>query len=322
VNAKLLLEGKDMFQGCCHLRIGFSKLTELKVKGSGPRGRDFTVGESGFQQQQQQQPQQQPYGPPGFTNNGQQFGYDSNKFSGGGGGFSTGFQDAKGSVLLVNNLTPEKIDVDKLFILFGVYGDVLRVKILFNKRDTAMIQFATPQQAQTAHIHLNHLFLHSREITVNQSKHNEIALPRSDSDYESAALTKDFSSSPIHRFRHRGIRTTKNINPPSPVLHISNLQETATEEELRKLFGQEASATPVVQFFQNNRKMAYVKMENIHDAVLALMRLHNAKLGEKFMRVSFSAKDPSTVRNSDMSDGTSGTGTTGDQTTQFPQSQT
>jgi len=32
-------------------------------------------------------------------------------------------------------------------ILLGVYGDVHRVKILFNKKDSALIQFATPQQA-------------------------------------------------------------------------------------------------------------------------------------------------------------------------------
>jgi len=30
----------------------------------------------------------------------------------------------------------------------GVYGIVLRVKILFNKKDTALVQFADPVQAQ------------------------------------------------------------------------------------------------------------------------------------------------------------------------------
>ena len=30
----------------------------------------------------------------------------------------------------------------------GVYGDVLRVKILYNKKDCALIQMAEPQQAQ------------------------------------------------------------------------------------------------------------------------------------------------------------------------------
>lgn len=34
------------------------------------------------------------------------------------------------------------------FFLSGVYGDVQRVKILFNKKDNALIQYAEPQQAQ------------------------------------------------------------------------------------------------------------------------------------------------------------------------------
>lgn len=31
----------------------------------------------------------------------------------------------------------------------GVYGDVVRVKILYNKRDSALIQFKEPQQIHT-----------------------------------------------------------------------------------------------------------------------------------------------------------------------------
>ena len=31
----------------------------------------------------------------------------------------------------------------------GVYGDVVRVKILYNKRDSALIQFKEPQHTQT-----------------------------------------------------------------------------------------------------------------------------------------------------------------------------
>ena len=34
-------------------------------------------------------------------------------------------------------------------IVPGVYGDVIRVKILYNKRDSALVQFREPQHAQT-----------------------------------------------------------------------------------------------------------------------------------------------------------------------------
>ena len=45
-----------------------------------------------------------------------------------------------GCVLIVSNLEETRVTPDVLFTLFGVYGDVLRVKILFNKKDTALIQ--------------------------------------------------------------------------------------------------------------------------------------------------------------------------------------
>jgi hnRNP-L/PTB/hephaestus splicing factor len=216
-------------------------------------------------------------------------------------------QPQQGTVLLVNNLTPDKVTPTNLFTLFGVYGDVLRVKILFKKRDTALIQFANSQGAHNAQLHLNRLFLHSKEITVNQSKHTEISMPRGDTEEAAAAFTKDFSNSPIHRFKNSR-SGGKNINPPSSVLHISNLNENSiTEEELRKLFGEEQNTAPVVQFF-SNRKMAYVKMDTVHDAVLALMRLHNHKLHDRYMRVSFSPKDPSQVSNSDSAEGATGAG--------------
>lgn len=48
---------------------------------------------------------------------------------------------------LNNSIYDKKTTPDQLFILFGVYGDVVRVKILYNKKDTALLQFTTPHQA-------------------------------------------------------------------------------------------------------------------------------------------------------------------------------
>ena len=41
----------------------------------------------------------------------------------------------------------QRITPDHIFTLLGVYGDVLKVKILFTKKDTALVQMATVQQA-------------------------------------------------------------------------------------------------------------------------------------------------------------------------------
>jgi len=183
----------------------------------------------------------------------------------------------------------------------------MRVKILFKQRESAFIQYATSQQAHLALVHLNKLNLYGKDMNISLSKHTEIAMPRADTDPESAALTKDFSGSKIHRFQHRVTRQ-KNIHPPSQVLHVSNLHEGATEEELRKLFGQDQQSAPAVQFFKKDKKMAYVRMESLQDAVYALLKLHNHRLGEKYMRVSFSSKDPNTIQDSDVAGGAEATG--------------
>jgi hypothetical protein len=42
---------------------------------------------------------------------------------------------------------PQRVTPDHLFNLFSLYGDPLKVKILHNRRDSALIQMATPAQA-------------------------------------------------------------------------------------------------------------------------------------------------------------------------------
>ena len=56
-------------------------------------------------------------------------------------------------------LTEISIQILFVYLFLGVYGDVHRVKILFNKKDSALIQFAVPQQAAVGK--LNYLIIQS-----------------------------------------------------------------------------------------------------------------------------------------------------------------
>jgi hypothetical protein len=51
---------------------------------------------------------------------------------------------------------------------------VQRVKILFNKKDTALIQMAEPQQAIHAINHLDKVKLWGKAIRVMHSKHTNV----------------------------------------------------------------------------------------------------------------------------------------------------
>lgn len=313
----LYLLGKDIFQGCCHLRIGFSTLQELNVKQNGPTARDFTVPQQQHSAHQHghYHPYSQQYGvyPPQslISSHSQHINQQSHLTqhysSPNGMNLYTPHeqysQPQQGAVVLVSNL-PERVTPDQLFTLFGVYGDVLRVKILYNKRDTALIQYAHPQQAYLASLHYHHIMLFDKQINVTPSKHIEVSLPKQSNNTADSAdsqLTRDYEHSHQHRFRRTGINT-KSIHPPSQVLHISSLADQVTEDELSELFQPSSPSPVVVQFFTTTNKVthklsrqAFVKLDSVNSAIESLLRTHNYQLHGKYLRVSFSSKDPNQV---------------------------
>lgn len=78
-------------------------------------------------------------------------------------------------VLIVSNL-PDQTSSQMLFKLFGVYGNVMKVKILFKKRDTALIEYQTVESAQLGKQYLNGLHFFGKTLTVNDSKYKTLTI--------------------------------------------------------------------------------------------------------------------------------------------------
>uniref|UniRef100_A0AAY4BAU5 RRM domain-containing protein n=1 Tax=Denticeps clupeoides TaxID=299321 RepID=A0AAY4BAU5_9TELE len=231
-HSKLSLDGQNIYNACCTLRISFSKLTSLNVKYNNDKSRDYT----------------RPDLPTG----------DSQP-----------------------TLEPQAMAA------FGVYGDVMRVKILFNKKENALVQMADGTQAQLAMSHLNGQKLHGKSIRVTLSKHTTVQLPRE--GHEDQGLTKDYSNSPLHRFKKPGSKNYSNIFPPSSTLHLSNISPSVVEDDLRGLFVNAGYMVKAFKFFQKDRKMALIQMGSVEEAIEALIEFHNHDLGENHhLRVSFS----------------------------------
>ncbi|XP_023651553.1 polypyrimidine tract-binding protein 1 isoform X1 [Paramormyrops kingsleyae] len=321
-HAKMSLDGQNIYNACCTLRINFSKLTSLNVKYNNDKSRDYTRPDlpSGDSQPsiEHQAMAAAAFGAPGIIS--------ANPYTGAH-GFPPAFaiQQATGlsvpgvpsalaslaipgaaaaaaaaagrlgfsgltaghCVLLVSNLNPERVTPQCLFILFGVYGDVMRVKILFNKKENALVQMADGTQAQLAMSHLNGQKLHGKAIRVTLSKHTNVQLPRE--GQEDQGLTKDFSNSPLHRFKKPGSKNYQNIFPPSATLHLSNIPPSVTEDDLKILFSSSGALVKAFKFFQKDRKMALIQMGSVEEAIQSLIEFHNHDLGENHhLRVSFS----------------------------------
>lgn len=69
--------------------------------------------------------------------------------------------------------------------------------------------------------HLNGQRLHGRVLRITLSKHQSVQLPRE--GHEDQGLTKDYTNSPLHRFKKPGSKNFQNIFPPSATLHLSNI---------------------------------------------------------------------------------------------------
>jgi len=305
--AKSLFDHQNIYNGCNTLHVEFSKMTELTVKYNNDKMRDFTKPDRPNYDQLQLQAQMQAQMNPGMLPIPNSFPPQMfpQGFSMNGGGFPNmmpnmspngnvrfagqlghaGMHSRHGSVLLVSNLNEGEIKCEDLFILFGHYGDVQRVKILYNKKDTSLIQFADASQASTALQNLNNMTLFSQEMRVSRSKHDTVNMPKSED--EGKELTKDYTNSPLHRFKKPGSKNFQNIFPPIKTLHLSNIPESVTEEEIRQMFTEHGEITNF-RFFPKDRRMALIQLTSVEESIIGLIRLHNRKMNEtSHLRVSF-----------------------------------
>lgn len=292
-HAKLSLDGQNIYNACCTLRIDFSKLTSLNVKYNNDKSRDYTRPDlpSGDNQPSLDQTMAAAFGlsVPNVHGALAPLAIPSAAAAAAAAGRIAipGLAGAGNSVLLVSNLNPERVTPQSLFILFGVYGDVQRVKILFNKKENALVQMADGSQAQLAMSHLNGHKLHGKPVRITLSKHQNVQLPRE--GQEDQGLTKDYGNSPLHRFKKPGSKNFQNIFPPSATLHLSNIPPSISEEDLKILFSSNGGIVKGFKFFQKDRKMALIQMGSVEEAIQALIDLHNHDLGENHhLRVSFS----------------------------------
>ncbi|EEB19455.1 Polypyrimidine tract-binding protein, putative [Pediculus humanus corporis] len=323
--AKLSLDGRNIYNSCCTLRIEYSKLSALNVKYNNDKSRDYTnpnlpTGDSGLDglglggadilpqllmanstpsrhrslptDMQARLAAGDLTSPLAFAGSPVTSGMPLAGFALPGANAALGVPGIRlpgsgGCVLLVSNLNQEMVTPDALFTLFGVYGDVQRVKILYNKKDSALVQMAEPLQAHIAMKHLDQIRVFGKNITVVASKHTLVQMPKD--GQPDAGLTKDYVNSPLHRFKKPGSKNYQNIYPPSSTLHLSNIPPTVTEEDIEEAFAEAGFEVKSFKFFPKDKKMALINLESVDQAVSALIKMHNHQLSESnHLRVSFS----------------------------------
>ncbi|XP_041007478.1 polypyrimidine tract-binding protein homolog 3-like isoform X3 [Juglans microcarpa x Juglans regia] len=296
------LQGRNIYDGCCQLDIQFSNLSELQVNYNNERSRDFT--NPALPSEQKGRSSQSGYGdagsmyglqPPGtravafpqvcvdqafllaFLFQMGDAAAITAAFSGGLPPGISGTNDR--CTVLVSNLNPDKFDEDKLFNLFSLYGNIVRIKLLRSKPDHALIQMGDGFQAELAVHFLKGALLFGKQLEVNFSKYPNIT-PAPD--------THDYSNSNLNRFNRNAAKNYRYCCSPTKMVHLSTLPQEITDDDLVTHLEEHGTIVNTKIFEANGKKQALVLFETEEQAAEALVCKHATSIDGSIIRISFS----------------------------------
>ncbi|XP_025806356.1 polypyrimidine tract-binding protein homolog 3 isoform X2 [Panicum hallii] len=312
------LHGRNIYDGCCQLDIQYSNLSELQVHYNNDRSRDFT--NPSLPTEQRPRTSQQGYPDPAslyaFQQPGAsyaQMGRAAMIAAAFGGTLPHGVTGTnERCTLIVSNLNTDKIDEDKLFNLFSLYGNIVRIKILRNKPDHALVEMADGLQAELAvhylkvhsdspvlfsiaflssvhicdycllfgmPIFLQGAILFGKKLEVNYSKYPNITPAPDAHDYLNSSLNR-FNSNVVKNYRH--------CCAPTKMIHISALPQEISEEAILNHVSEHGSVINTKLFEVNGKRQALVMFETEEAATEALVSKHASTLEGNTIRISFS----------------------------------
>nr|XP_006228754.3 heterogeneous nuclear ribonucleoprotein L isoform X2 [Rattus norvegicus] len=137
---------------------------------------------------------------------------------------------ADSPVLMVYGLDQSKMNCDRVFNVFCLYGNVEKVKFMKSKPGAAMVEMADGYAVDRAITHLNNNFMFGQKMNVCVSKQPAIMPGQSYGLEDGSCSYKDFSESRNNRFSTPEQAAKNRIQHPSNVLHFFNAPLEVTEE--------------------------------------------------------------------------------------------
>uniref|UniRef100_A0A8C5A000 RRM domain-containing protein n=1 Tax=Gadus morhua TaxID=8049 RepID=A0A8C5A000_GADMO len=279
--AKASLNGADIYSGCCTLKIEYAKPTRLNVFKNDQDTWDYTnpnLGGPGKSSSRGSPDTHHSYGSPPYE--GRRMGPPMR----GRGGRSFYGAHADSPVVMVYGLEPVKMNADKVFNVFCLYGNVERVKFMKSKPGAAMVEMGDCYAVDRAITHLNNNFLFGQKLNVCVSKQQAIMPGQCYELEDGSSSFKDFHGSRNNRFTSPEQAAKNRIQHPSNVLHFFNAQPESSTEIFGQICEEIGVKCPInIKLFtgKSNERSAsgLLEWESINDAMeaLAMMNHHQMK---------------------------------------------
>lgn len=183
--------------------------------------------------------------------------------------------------MMVYGLDSDKSNAEKLFNIFCLYGNVLRVKFLKTKEGCAMVQMGDGLAVERCVQNLNNVSLMGSKLQLGFSKQaflSDVMNPHTLPD--KTPSFKDFMGNKNNRFLNPTMASKNRIQPPSKILHFFNTPPHMTEEMLGKVFEEKEAPCPkTIKLFplkSDRSSSGLLEFEDVGDALMALMLCNHA----------------------------------------------
>uniref|UniRef100_A0A672FU68 Heterogeneous nuclear ribonucleoprotein L-like n=1 Tax=Salarias fasciatus TaxID=181472 RepID=A0A672FU68_SALFA len=284
--AKASLNGADIYSGCCTLKIEYAKPPRLNVFKNDQDTWDYTNPNLSGPQGGYHGYSDDSYGPPPPHRMGPGMGGRGRGSQRYGPGYGPPPPDygphADSPVLMVYGLEPSKINADKVFNIFCLYGNVERIKFMKSKPGAAMVEMGDCYSVDRAISHLNNNFLFGQKLNVCVSKQQAIVPGQCYQLEDNSSSFKDFHGSRNNRFTSPEQAAKNRIQHPSNVLHFFNAQPDITTEMFNQVCEELGIKTPSnVKLFTGKSERSssgLLEWESINDAMEALALMNHYQM--------------------------------------------
>uniref|UniRef100_A0A671WX56 Heteroous nuclear ribonucleoprotein L n=1 Tax=Sparus aurata TaxID=8175 RepID=A0A671WX56_SPAAU len=276
MRAKASLNGADIYSGCCTLKIEYAKPARLNVFKNDQDTWDYTNPNLSGPQGGYHGYNDDNYGPPPPHRMGQRYG------PGYGPPPPEYGPHADSPVLMVYGLEPSKINADKVFNIFCLYGNVERIKFMKSKPGAAMVEMGDCYSVDRAITHLNNNFLFGQKLNVCVSKQQAIVPGQCYQLEDNTSSFKDFHGSRNNRFTSPEQAAKNRIQHPSNVLHFFNAQPDISVEIFNQVCDELGIKSPTsVKLFTGKSERSssgLLEWESINDAMEALALMNHYQM--------------------------------------------
>ncbi|XP_034405725.1 heterogeneous nuclear ribonucleoprotein L isoform X1 [Cyclopterus lumpus] len=189
---------------------------------------------------------------------------------------------ADSPVLMVYGLEPSKVNADKVFNIFCLYGNVERIKFMKSKPGAAMVEMGDCYSVDRAITHLNNNFLFGQKLNVCVSKQQAIVPGQCYQLEDNTNSFKDFHGSRNNRFTSPEQAAKNRIQHPSNVLHFFNAQPDISPEIFNQACEELGIKSPTsVKLFTGKSERSssgLLEWESINDAMEALALINHFQM--------------------------------------------